>query len=108
MTEDYLWDGSGEPDPEIAHLEAVLESYRWSGKKLYSPSMKRCEPGTGEKGLVNGSGGRSRVWRWDDVFNSSNDAKYPGRLRGTYRREIESHSLCGPAKSSKQAVGTQP
>ena len=27
-TPDYLWDGSGEPDPEVAHLESVLGTLR--------------------------------------------------------------------------------
>ena len=28
MKDDYLWDGSGEPDPEIQKLEAALGRYR--------------------------------------------------------------------------------
>jgi len=28
MKEDYLWDGSGEPDPEVQRLEKVLGRYR--------------------------------------------------------------------------------
>ncbi|HEX9459944.1 MAG TPA: hypothetical protein VGA84_12395, partial [Thermoanaerobaculia bacterium] len=28
MTDDYLWDGSGEPDAEVLHLEALLGRYR--------------------------------------------------------------------------------
>lgn len=28
MKDDYLWDGSGEPDPEIQHLESVLLRFR--------------------------------------------------------------------------------
>ncbi len=28
MSKDYLWDGSGEPDPEIQKLESALESFR--------------------------------------------------------------------------------
>jgi hypothetical protein len=31
MTGDYLWDGSGEPDPQIQHLEKMLVSFRHSG-----------------------------------------------------------------------------
>ena len=31
MNDDYLWDRSGEPDPEIARLESLLGRYRWSG-----------------------------------------------------------------------------
>ena len=31
MAEDYLWDRSGEPDPELAHLERVLKELCWSG-----------------------------------------------------------------------------
>ena len=32
MKDDYLWDGSGEPDPEILRLETVLAKYRHSGQ----------------------------------------------------------------------------
>ena len=28
MKDDYLWDGSGEPDPEVKRLETVLGRYR--------------------------------------------------------------------------------
>jgi hypothetical protein len=31
MGNDYLWDGSGEPDPEILRLETLLREYRHSG-----------------------------------------------------------------------------
>lgn len=34
MKDDYLWDGSGEPDPEIEHLEKVLGRYRHQPKPL--------------------------------------------------------------------------
>jgi hypothetical protein len=34
MKDDYLWDGSGEPDPEIEHLEKVLGRYRYQPKPL--------------------------------------------------------------------------
>ena len=41
MNEDYLWDRSGEPDPEIAHLEEVLGELRWS-----KPPALRLPPAT--------------------------------------------------------------
>ena len=34
MKDDYLWDGSGEPDPEIEHLEKVLGRYRYQPKPM--------------------------------------------------------------------------
>ena len=39
--EDYLWDRSGEPPPEVAHLEYVLERLRWSGTQ---PDLSRAKP----------------------------------------------------------------
>jgi hypothetical protein len=33
MNEEYLWDRSGEPDIEVAHLEQVLGRLRWPAKK---------------------------------------------------------------------------
>jgi hypothetical protein len=37
MKDDYLWDGSGEPDPEVKKLEAVLGRYR---QELPAPSFE--------------------------------------------------------------------
>ena len=34
MKDDYLWDGSGEPDPEIERLEKVLGRYRYQPKPI--------------------------------------------------------------------------
>lgn len=36
---DYLWDGSGEPDPEIQKLEAVLGKFRHDGRALVYPEI---------------------------------------------------------------------
>jgi hypothetical protein len=33
MSNDYLWDGSGEPDPDVAHLEQMLGELRWSERR---------------------------------------------------------------------------
>ena len=41
MTEDYLWDGSGEPEGDVAHLEQILGELRWSGKQ---PHPQRATP----------------------------------------------------------------
>ncbi len=38
MNEDYLWDRTGEPDPEIAHLENLLQDLRWADRSL--PSIR--------------------------------------------------------------------
>jgi hypothetical protein len=34
---DYLWDGSGKPDPEIQRLESLLSEFRHSGQPLTLP-----------------------------------------------------------------------
>lgn len=39
MNDDYLWDRSGEPDPEIERLERVLSKYRFEAKPL-SPALR--------------------------------------------------------------------
>lgn len=33
MNDDYLWDRTGEPDPELAHLEEALGALQWSRRK---------------------------------------------------------------------------
>lgn len=38
MNDDYLWDGSGEPDPDVQRLEQVLGHYRYQPKPL-SPAL---------------------------------------------------------------------
>ena len=37
MNEDYLWDKSGEPDPEIQQLEEILGTLRYQPKPLRLP-----------------------------------------------------------------------
>jgi len=41
MNEDYLWDKSGEPDPEIQELEQILAPLRYQPKPLELPVEKR-------------------------------------------------------------------
>jgi hypothetical protein len=36
----YLWDGSGEPDPEIVRLERLLEQYRYDPPAREFPALK--------------------------------------------------------------------
>jgi hypothetical protein len=37
MNEDYLWDKSGEPDPEIQQLEEILGTLRYQSKPFEAP-----------------------------------------------------------------------
>ena len=39
MNDDYLWDGSGEPDPEIQKLEATLGRFRHPGREPNFPEV---------------------------------------------------------------------
>lgn len=38
MKEDYLWDGTGEPDPEVERLEQMLSVYKYQPKPLELPA----------------------------------------------------------------------
>jgi hypothetical protein len=38
MNEDYLWDGSGAPDPEIQRLESLLAEFRHADRPLVLPA----------------------------------------------------------------------
>jgi hypothetical protein len=38
MINDYLWDGSGTPDPEIQRLESLLAEFRHAGRPLALPA----------------------------------------------------------------------
>ena len=40
MTDDYLWDGSGTPDPEIQHLETILVEFRPAERPLVLPTIE--------------------------------------------------------------------
>src|SRR5579863_3088408 len=40
MNDDYLWDGSGEPDPEIQKLENTLGKFRHHGQPPELPALK--------------------------------------------------------------------
>jgi hypothetical protein len=44
MNEDYLWDKSGEPDPEIQELEEILAPLRYQPKPLEIPHRKNYWP----------------------------------------------------------------
>src|SRR5487761_107420 len=39
MTDDYLWDGSGKPDPEILQLENTLAKFRHEGQAPEFPAV---------------------------------------------------------------------
>jgi hypothetical protein len=41
MKDDYLWDKSGEPDPEVQKLEAILGTLRYQPKPLELPVARR-------------------------------------------------------------------
>jgi hypothetical protein len=41
MNDDYLWDGTGEPDAEVQHLEALLGHYRSAAQ---APDFRRVVP----------------------------------------------------------------
>jgi len=49
--EDYLWDGTGTPDPDIAHLESIL-------------SPHRCEPETSDAASWRATSDGERVGVW--------------------------------------------
>ena len=40
MNDNYLWDGSGEPDAEVQHLEEILGSDRSAAKRLPNKIMR--------------------------------------------------------------------
>lgn len=40
MTDDYLWDGSGTPDPEVQHLETILADFRHRECPLILPAIE--------------------------------------------------------------------
>ena len=48
MSEDYLWDRSGKPDPEIVRLEELLGPLRWQGTDRMAPANNP----------------RRRMWAW--------------------------------------------
>lgn len=43
MREDYLWDGSGEPDPEVQKLENALSQFRHKGSAPVFPAIKPAQ-----------------------------------------------------------------
>lgn len=44
MNDDYLWDKSGEPDPQIQQLEEILGTLRYQPKPLVLPSRHNYLP----------------------------------------------------------------
>ena len=41
MKDDYLWDKTGQPDPEIQKLEEILGTLRHQPKPLELPASRR-------------------------------------------------------------------
>jgi hypothetical protein len=44
MNDDYLWDASGAPDPEIQRLESLLSDFRQAGRALVLPTEMPIAP----------------------------------------------------------------
>jgi len=44
MNDDYLWDKSGEPDPQIQQLEEILGTLRYQPKPLKLPARRNYLP----------------------------------------------------------------
>lgn len=44
MNDDYLWDKSGEPDPQIQQLEEILGTLRYQPKPLQLPRRQNYRP----------------------------------------------------------------
>ena len=44
MKNDYLWDGSGEPDPELQRIEKSLARFRYSGRPAELPAANFLQP----------------------------------------------------------------
>ncbi len=44
MNDDYLWDKSGEPDPEIQQLEEILGTLRYQPRPLNLPRRRNYVP----------------------------------------------------------------
>src|SRR3970282_1379952 len=46
MSDNYIWDGSGKPDPEVAKLEGLLKQFRHNAPTpvfpAYEPPQKRA------------------------------------------------------------------
>ena len=47
MSEEYLWDRSGDPDPEIADLEQALAPLKFEGLPLIAISKAEPSPASG-------------------------------------------------------------
>jgi len=46
MKNDYLWDGSGEPDPELQRMEKSLAQFRYNGETPQFPAAHSLQRGT--------------------------------------------------------------
>ena len=44
MKNDYLWDGDGEPDPEVQRIEKSLAQFRFSGEAPNFAAMAAAKP----------------------------------------------------------------
>lgn len=92
MNDDYLWDGSGEPDPAVRRLETLLKRYRQDESQHTVPAELR-DP-------IGGGTGRTTGWF----------SRFPGRRggrSGSFRLPAESAAwrrLAAPGLAVAAAV----
>jgi hypothetical protein len=120
MNDDYLWDGSGEPDPEIQKLESTLAKFRHQGEAPEFPEIaparqprfwQRILPSRWSPGLRLATAtaivlvvAAIGILRWSQQPSTSSG---PGwnveNLAGTPR--VESNAFGRKAKTGKLGVG---
>src|SRR5436309_5903395 len=86
MKDDYLWDGSGEPDPEVQKLEEALGRYRQNQPAPKFDEITQTHKAKRPRNFFN--------WRWEyqlSAVAASLLKKFLGRLDRKSTRLNSSH-----------------
>jgi hypothetical protein len=120
MNGDYLWDGSGDPDPEIQKLENSLATFRYRGQALEFPEIPQAQaqrlwwrflqvPSSRRFGLAAATAtillfGAIAILRWSQkpstIFGAGWDVE---RIAGT--PEVESNATWKHTNANRLGVG---
>jgi hypothetical protein len=118
MNDDYLWDGSGEPDPEIQKLETTLLRFRHEGQAPEFPEMgathqprfwQRLVPRSWSFGLAAATATIMFIGAFGILWWSQKPKLTPGpgwdveRVAGT--PEVESSAFGKKAGTAKLGIG---
>jgi hypothetical protein len=98
MNDDYLWDGSGEPDPEIQKLENTLAKFHYEGQAPEFPEITATQQPRFWQ--------RSVPWRWSLGLAAATATILFVLAFGILRWSQKPNTISGPGWDVESLAGT--